>query len=59
MLTQINAVKQRNEALKARAERSADIHEDSPDKNEGWPNLYGEPSMKDNVAVSEMDVDSN
>lgn len=59
MLTQINAVKQRNEALKARAERSAGIHEASPDENEGGPNLYSESSMKDNVAVSEMDVDSN
>lgn len=55
MMTQVNAVKQRNEELKDRAERETIVHETVP----GEDSILSEKEKKDRAGSSTTDEDTN
>ncbi|RBA23830.1 hypothetical protein [Herminiimonas fonticola] len=55
MMTQVDAVKQRNAELKDRAERETIVHETVP----GEDRIQSEQTKKDKASVSTTDEDTN
>jgi hypothetical protein len=58
MMTQVDAVKQRNEELKDRAERDTIVHETVPGEDKIL-NENDKRSLKDKAAKSTTDEDTN